>query len=266
MSTNENGHALVEVDNIAKSFGRIQALNRVSFSLPKAEVLGLLGDNGAGKSTMIKILTGLFAPDRGEIRWEGKPVRFGSPRDAYDIGVATVYQDLAIVDLMSIYRNVFLGREKAVTKGIGPFRFLDRKKAHADARQAIADMGINIRDPEEAIARMSGGERQSIAIARAAFFNPKLLILDEPTSALSLRQTDRVLKSIEEARNKGISIVFITHNVHHVFPVADRYVVLWHGESIAEFNRGDHTKEEISELIVEGKPFAEKLGHKQREP
>ena len=267
MSTNGgNGEApLVEVRNIAKSFGRIRALNGVSFTLPKAEVLALLGDNGAGKSTMIKILTGLFPPDRGEIRWEGDPVRFGSPRDAYDIGVATVYQDLAIVDLMSIYRNVFLGREKAVTKGFGPFRFLDRKKAHADARKAISDIGIDIRDPEEAIARMSGGERQSIAIARAAYFNPKLLILDEPTSALSLRQTGRVLKSVEEARTKGISIVFITHNVHHVFPVADRYVVLWHGESIAEFERGDHTKEEISELIVEGKPMAEKLGHTQAE-
>ncbi len=267
MSTNgKDGVPLVEVRDIAKSFGRINALNRVSFELPPAQVLALLGDNGAGKSTMIKILTGLFPPDRGEIRWEGEPVRFGSPRDAYDIGVATVYQDLAIVDLMSIYRNVFLGREKAVTKGFGPFRFMDRKKAHVDARKAIADIGITIRDPDEAIARMSGGERQSIAIARAAYFNPKLLILDEPTSALSLRQTGRVLKSVEEARNKGISIVFITHNVHHVFPVADRYVVLWHGESIAEFARGDHTKEEISELIVEGKPMAEKLGHAQRSP
>jgi simple sugar transport system ATP-binding protein len=264
--TNGDGaRPLVEVDNIAKSFGRIQALSRVSFTLPRAEVLALLGDNGAGKSTMIKILTGLFAPDRGEIRWEGEPVRFNSPRDAYEIGVATVYQDLAIVDLMSIYRNVFLGREKSVTKGFGPFRYIDRKKAHRDARKAISDIGIDIRDPEEAIARMSGGERQSVAIARAAYFNPKLLILDEPTSALSLRQTGRVLKSVEEARNKGISIVFITHNVHHVFPVADRYVVLWHGESIAEFKRGDHTKEEISELIVEGKPMAEKLGHKQPE-
>jgi simple sugar transport system ATP-binding protein len=269
MSTNgKDGAAapLVQVSDIAKSFGRIVALNGVSFTLPRAEVLALLGDNGAGKSTMIKILTGLFPPDRGELRWEGEPVRFHSPRDAYDIGVATVYQDLAIVDLMSIYRNVFLGREKAVTKGWGPFRFIDRKKAHADARRAIADIGIEIRDPEEAIARMSGGERQSVAIARAAYFNPKLLILDEPTSALSLRQTGRVLKSVEEARNKGISIVFITHNVHHVFPVADRYVVLWHGESIAEFKRGDHTKEEISELIVEGKPMAEKLGHAQSRP
>ena len=261
MST--NGAPLVEGKGIAKNFGRIEALKNVNFTLGKAEVLGLLGDNGAGKSTLIKILTGLFPPDKGEIRWEGEPVRFHSPRDAYNLGVATVYQDLAIVDLMAIYRNVFLGREKAVTKGIGPFRFLDRKKAHREARKAIADIGIQIRDPDEPMARMSGGERQSIAIARAAYYNPKLLILDEPTSALSLRQTDRVLRSIEEARAKGISVIFITHNVHHVYPVADRFVVLWHGESIAEFERGKHTKEEVSELIVEGKPFAEKLGHKQ---
>jgi simple sugar transport system ATP-binding protein len=255
--------ALVDVRDVAKRFGRIEALRRVTFSLDEAEVLGLLGDNGAGKSTLIKILTGLFLPDRGEIRWQGERVRFSSPRDAYDKGVATVYQDLAIVDLMSIYRNVFLGREKSVTKGWGPFRWLDRKKAHEHARKAIADIGIDIRDPEEALARMSGGERQSIAIARAAYFNPKLLILDEPTSALSLRQTARVLKSVEEARNKGISIIFITHNVHHVYPIADRFVVLSHGESIAEFPRGAHSKEEVSELIVSGKEFAQELGHGQ---
>jgi simple sugar transport system ATP-binding protein len=260
-TTSTNGKPLVEASGVAKNFGRIEALRNVSFQLGRAEVLGLLGDNGAGKSTLIKILTGLFPPDKGEIRWEGEPVRFHSPRDAYEIGVATVYQDLAIVDLMSIYRNVFLGREKAVTKGFGPFRWIDRKKAHADARKAIADIGIQIRDAEEPIARMSGGERQSIAIARAAYFNPKLLILDEPTSALSLRQTDRVLKSVEEARNKGISIIFITHNVHHVYPVADRFVILWHGESIAQFPRGAHTKEEVSEMIVSGKEYAQKLGH-----
>jgi simple sugar transport system ATP-binding protein len=265
-TTDGNGaRSLVQVRDVAKSFGRIEALRRVNLSLGHAEVLGLLGDNGAGKSTMIKILTGLFPPDRGEIRWEGEPVRFHSPRDAYELGVATVYQDLAIVDLMSIYRNVFLGREKEVTKRLGPLRLLDRRKAHDQARKAIADIGIDIRDPEEAIARMSGGERQSIAIARAAYFNPKLLILDEPTSALSLRQTDRVLRSIEEARNKGISIIFITHNVHHVYPVADRFVILWHGESIAEFPRGAHSKEEVSELIVQGRPMAQKLGHMQPE-
>jgi simple sugar transport system ATP-binding protein len=259
MST--NGAPLVEGKGIAKNFGRIEALKNVNFTLGKAEVLGLLGDNGAGKSTLIKILTGLFPPDRGEIRWDGEPVSFHSPRDAYDKGVATVYQDLAIVDLMAIYRNVFLGREQAITKGFGPFRWIDRKKAHQDARKAILDMGIQIRDAEEPIARMSGGERQSIAIARAAFFNPKLLILDEPTSALSLRQTERVLKSVDEARNKGISIIFITHNVYHVYPIADRFVILSHGESIAEFPKGKHSRDEVAELIVTGKEHARKLGY-----
>ena len=255
------GGPLVEARGIAKSFGRIEALRSVSFALGKAEVLGLLGDNGAGKSTLIKILTGLFPPDRGEILWEGEPVHFHSPRDAYEVGVATVYQDLAIVDLMSIYRNVFLGREKAVTKRFGPFGFIDRGKAHEEARKAIADIGIQIRDPDEPIARMSGGERQSVAIARAAYFSPKLLILDEPTSALSLRQTDRVLRSVEEARNKGISIIFITHNVYHVYPIADRFVVLSHGESIAEFPKGRHSRDEVAELIVIGKEHARKLGY-----
>jgi simple sugar transport system ATP-binding protein len=262
MSNDEarNGAPLVQVRGISKNFGRIQALRNVSFSLGEAQVLGLLGDNGAGKSTLIKILTGLFKPDKGKIIWEGEEVSFHSPRDAYEMGVATVYQDLAIVDLMSIYRNVFLGRERSITKGLGPFRFLDRRKAMQQARKAIADIGIQIRDADEPIARMSGGERQSIAIARAAYFDPKLLILDEPTSALSLRQTDRVLKSVEEARNKGISIIFITHNVHHVYPVADRFVVLSHGESIADIERGKASKEDISELIVEGRPKAEQLG------
>jgi simple sugar transport system ATP-binding protein len=259
MST--NGTPLVEGRGIAKNFGRIEALKNVNFSLGSAEVLGLLGDNGAGKSTLIKILTGLFHPDRGEIRWEGEPVRFNSPRDAYEKGVATVYQDLAIVDLMSIYRNVFLGRENAITKGFGPFRWIDRKKAHRDARKAISDIGIEIRDADEPIARMSGGERQSIAIARAAYFQPKLLILDEPTSALSLRQSQRVLKSVEEARNKDISIIFITHNVYHVFPIADRFVILSHGESIAEFPKDKHTRDEVAELIVVGKEHARKLGY-----
>ncbi len=257
-----NGTPLVEARGIAKNFGRIEALKNVSFTLGPAEVLGLLGDNGAGKSTLIKILTGLFPPDKGEIRWAGEPVRFGSPRDAYEVGVATVYQDLAIVDLMSIYRNVFLGREKAITKGFGPFRWIDRKQAHRDARKAISDIGIEIRDAEEPLARMSGGERQSIAIARAAYFNPKLLILDEPTSALSLRQTKRVLSSVEEARNKGISIIFITHNVYHVYPIADRFVILSHGESIAEFPKGKHSRDEVGELIVTGKEHARKLGYR----
>jgi simple sugar transport system ATP-binding protein len=261
LSTDGN-QTLIEARGIAKSFGNIKALQGVDFTLGKAEVLGLLGDNGAGKSTLIKILTGLFPPDKGEIRWEGEAVHFHSPRDAYDKGVATVYQDLAIVDLMAIYRNVFLGREAAITKGFGPLKWLDRKKAIREAEKATADLGIDIRGrAEEPIARMSGGQRQSVAIARAAYFSPKLLILDEPTSALSLRQTDRVLKSVDEARNKGISIIFITHNVYHVYPIADRFVILSHGESIAEFPKGKHSRDEVSELIVTGKEHARKLGY-----
>jgi simple sugar transport system ATP-binding protein len=261
MSTNGN-RPLVEAKGIAKSFGNIRALQRVDFTLGKAEVLGLLGDNGAGKSTLIKILTGLFPPDKGEILWDGERVRFNSPRDAYDKGVATVYQDLAIVDLMAIYRNVFLGRESAITKGIGPLRWMDRKRALREAEKAIADIGIDVRGRvEEPIMSLSGGQRQSVAIARAAYFNPKLLILDEPTSALSLRQTDRVLKSVEEARNKGISIIFITHNVYHVYPIADRFVILSHGESIAEFPKGKHSRDEVAEMIVTGKEHARKLGY-----
>jgi simple sugar transport system ATP-binding protein len=250
---------LLEVRGIAKRFGRIEALRRVDFSLGQGEVLALLGDNGAGKSTLIRILAGNYGPDRGEILWEGEPIRLGSPRDAYELGIATVYQDLAVVDLMSIYRNVFLGREDRVSRGFGPFRWLDQRRAKEEARRAIADIGIEIRDAEEPIARMSGGERQSIAIARAAHFSARLLILDEPTSALSLRQTARVLRSVEEVRNKGLSVILISHNVQHVYPVADRLVVLSHGESIAEFKAGERTKEEVADLIVQGPQLAEEL-------
>jgi simple sugar transport system ATP-binding protein len=259
MSRRERQERLLEVRGIAKRFGRIEALRRVDFSLGPGEVLALLGDNGAGKSTLIRILAGNYGPDRGEILWEGKPVQLGSPRDAYELGIATVYQDLAVVDLMSIYRNVFLGRENRVTRGFGPFRWLDQGRAKEEARRAIADIGIEIRDADELIARMSGGERQSIAIARAAHFSAKLLILDEPTSALSLKQTARVLRSVDEVRNKGLSVILISHNVHHVYPVADRFVILSHGESIAEFGAGERTKEDVSELIVEGRQLANEL-------
>jgi simple sugar transport system ATP-binding protein len=250
---------LIEARNVAKRFGRIEALRRVDLALGEAEVLALLGDNGAGKSTLIKILNGLFRPDRGQILWKGQPVHFHSPRDAYELGIATVYQDLAVVDLMSIYRNMFLGREQEITRGIWPIRWLDRKRAKREAREALAEIGISIRDPNEAVARLSGGERQSIAIARGVHFSARLLILDEPTSALSLRQAAQVLQSIEEARDKGLSVIVISHNVHHVYPVADRFVILSHGESIADFKAGERTKDEVSDLIVQGRELAKEL-------
>jgi simple sugar transport system ATP-binding protein len=253
------GATLYEARNLAKRFGRIEAVKDVSLRLDEQEVLALLGDNGAGKSTLIKILCGLYRPDRGELRWEGKPVQFSSPRDAYELGIATVYQDLAVVDLMSIYRNMFLGHEDSIRRGIPPLTWLDRRRAKREAREALGEIGINIRNPDEPVARMSGGERQSIAIARGVHFSAKLLILDEPTSALSLKQTARVLKSIEEAKNKGLSVIVISHNVHHVYPIADRFVILSRGESIADFERGEKSKEEVSELIVQGRELVQEL-------
>ena len=260
-----DGAPLLEARGISKRFGRIEALKNVDLGLGTAEVLALLGDNGAGKSTLIKVLNGLFRPDRGQILWEGEPVRFSSPRDAYELGIATVYQDLAVVDLMSIYRNMFLGREQEITRGVWPFRWLDRKRAKREARAALAEIGIDIRNPNETVALMSGGERQSIAIARGVHFSARLLILDEPTSALSLKQSAHVLKSIEQARDKGLAVIVISHNVHHVYPVADRFVILSHGQSIAEFKRGERSKEEVSDLIVQGRELARELERAEAE-
>ena len=245
---NERQEPLVRMVNISKSFGHVQALQGVNFTVGHQEVVGLLGDNGAGKSTLIKILTGLYPPDEGEIYFEGHKVRFTSPHDARALGIETVYQDLALVPLMSIARNFFLGREPV--KRIGPFRFLDQKTMNEVAHRMLAEIGIRIRSPHEEVATLSGGERQSIAIGRAIHFGVKLLILDEPTSALSVKETRKVLNYILEARDRGLSVIFITHNVYHVHPVADRFTILSHGRNLGDFRKGEVTPEEISELIV----------------
>jgi simple sugar transport system ATP-binding protein len=244
---------LVEAYGLSKRFGPVQALRNVDFRVGKAEVVGLLGDNGAGKSTLIKILNGLYPPDTGRILWEGRPVRLRSPRDAQALGISVVYQDLAVVDLMNIHRNMFLGREEEVCLRLGPFHLFRPRRAKELAERVLRDIGIRVRDTDEAVLNLSGGERQSVAIARAVHFSARLLILDEPTSQLSLKETAKVLRDIEEARARGLSVVFITHNVRHVFPVADRFTVLSHGESIGEFLRGEVTEDHIAELIVRGR-------------
>jgi len=250
---------LIAVRDVAKRFGQVEALRGVSFSLAEAQVLGLLGDNGAGKSTLIKLLAGLFPPDRGEIRWRGRRVYFKSPRDAYQLGIATVYQDLAVVEVMSVYRNMFLGHEGAVTRGWGPLKWLDRSLARHETMEALRSLGITIHSADEPVARLSGGERQSIAVARGVHFSAKLLILDEPTASLSVKQSAQVLRAVEKAREKGLSVIFITHNVHHVHPVADRYLILSRGESVAEFERGEHSREEIAEMIAQGRELIRQL-------
>lgn len=234
--------------NIDKAFGRIQALDGVSFSVGHQEVVGLLGDNGAGKSTLIKTLVGLHALDGGEIYFEGKPVRFSSPREARAAGIETVYQDLALVELMNISRNFFLGREPV--NRFGPFRFLDKKKMDTECSDLLKDIGIGVRSPHERVEFLSGGERQAISIGRAMHFGAKLLILDEPTAALSIRETRKVLDHVQQARKAGLSVIYITHNIYHVYPVADRFTILERGKNLVDFNKKDVTAEDIIETIA----------------
>jgi simple sugar transport system ATP-binding protein len=230
-----NSTPLLRADGIRKAFGPIKALEGVSLRVEAGKVTCLLGDNGAGKSTLIKILSGVFAPDAGEIRIDGDAVRLRSAKDALDRGIATVYQDLAVVPVMSIYRNFFLGREPQ--KGFGPFRRLDKARARELAAQEIEKIGIDVRGVERPIMTLSGGERQSIAIARALFFGAKILILDEPTSALGVKEVEIVLRYIRKAKERGVGIVFITHNIHHAHLIGDSFEILKRGSVSLTFTK-----------------------------
>jgi simple sugar transport system ATP-binding protein len=253
---------ILEVREISKYFGTVIALNKVSMTLYPGEVMCLLGDNGAGKSTLIKTLSGVHRPDEGEYLVEGKPVSFGSPREALAHGIATVYQDLAMIPLMSIARNFFLGSEPTIGSGI--FKRFDIEKANRIVRDEMAKMGIDIRDPEQPVGTLSGGERQSVAIARAVYFGAKVLILDEPTSALGVKQAGTVLRYIARARQQGIAVIFITHNPHHAYPIGDRFTILKRGQTI-----GTYTKKEISRdemiLMMSGGDELETLEHELAE-
>jgi len=247
----ETGPPLIEVDNITKHFGSVIALAGVSLTVNRGEVHCLLGDNGAGKSTLIKTLAGVHKPSSGTFKVEGRPVTFQSPREALDAGIATVYQDLAMIPLMSITRNFFMGREPR--KGIGPFKFFDFKAADQVARDEMARIGIDVRDPEQAVGTLSGGERQCVAIARAVYFGAKVLILDEPTSALGVRQTSMVLKYVFQVKQKGLGVIFITHNVRHAHAVGDRFTVLNRGKTLGTFTKDEVNLEELQNLMAGGK-------------
>jgi len=241
---------LIEVEGISKYFGQVIALKDISMSVSAGEVLCLLGDNGAGKSTLIKTLSGVHRHDEGRMLVEGEEVKFSSPRDALDRGIATVFQDLAMIPLMGISRNFFLGREP--TKGFGPFRRYDAAHADRVTREEMRGMGIDIRDPSQPVGTLSGGERQSVAIARAVHFGAKVLILDEPTSALGVKQAAVVLRYIARTREQGIGVIFITHNVHHAFPVADRFTILRRGQSYGNFAKSEVTREEVASMMAGG--------------
>ena len=253
--------ALIEVTGVGKTYGSVIALDDVSTVVNAGEVTCVLGDNGAGKSTLIKILAGVHQHDRGEFSVEGEPVRFASPREALDRGIATVYQDLAVVPLMSVWRNFFLGSEPVL--GRGPFQRLDRRKGKKTAKAALAEMGIDLRDVEQPVGTLSGGERQCVAIARAVHFGAKVLILDEPTAALGVKQAGVVLRYVAQARDRGLGVVLITHNPHHAYPVGNRFLLLKRGRSLGGFDKKDITLAELTRQMAGGAEL-EALEHELR--
>jgi simple sugar transport system ATP-binding protein len=249
---------LLELQRVSKFFGNIIALQNITTSVKAGEVTCVLGDNGAGKSTFIKILAGVHHHDDGNFLMEGKEVKFHSPRDAKAAGIATVYQDLAMAPLMSIWRNFFLGSEP--TTGWGPLKRLNVEFAKDTAIGEMKKMGIDVRDPEQPVGTLSGGERQSVAIARAVYFGAKVLILDEPTAALGVKQSGVVLKYIVAARDRGLGVIFITHNPHHAYPVGDRFLILKRGQSLGNFAKSEITREELTQLMAGGAEL-EALAH-----
>ena len=242
---------ILQLEDISKFFGPVIALGGVTLRLRRGEVHCLLGDNGAGKSTLIKTLAGVHSPDKGEYLIDGKPVRFTSPRQALDAGIGTVYQDLALVPLMSVARNFFMGREP--TKHLfGFLPVMDHALAAETAGAKLRDMGIRIRDANQMVGTMSGGEKQCLAIARAIHFGAKVLILDEPTAALGVKQSANVLKLIATARARGISVIFITHNVNHAYPIADSFTLLNRGKSLGTYLKQDVSKDEVLDMMAGG--------------
>jgi len=252
---------LMEMRDITKNFGHVIALSGVSLTVNAAEVHCLLGDNGAGKSTFIKTMSGVYKPTSGKMFMDGEPIGFASARDAIDRGIATVFQDLAMIPLMSVTRNFFMGREP--TRKVGPFNFIDFKEAHRITKEEMMRIGIDVRDPNQAVGTLSGGERQTVAIARAVHTGAKLLILDEPTSALGVRQTSMVIKYVKMVREKGLGVVFITHNVRHAMAVGDRFTVLNRGRTLGTAVRGEISRDDLQNLMAGGQELqdmADELG------
>lgn len=243
---------IIQLQAASKVFPGVKALNEVSIDIYPGEVHCLLGDNGAGKSTLIKILSGVYRPDSGRLMIDGMEVRFESPRDALAKGLATVHQSTGLVPLMSVARNFFLGSEPSRFK-LGPFHWIDGEAAGRISIEQLRGMGITrINDADQLVATMSGGERQALAISRATYFGARVLILDEPTAALGVKEAGTVLRLISTARSRGVAVVLITHNAHHALTIGDRFTVLIHGAAAAAFRRGERTKEEVLNLMAGG--------------
>ncbi|AWT46265.1 MULTISPECIES: ATP-binding cassette domain-containing protein [Streptomyces] len=253
---------LVELTGVSKRYGSVRALEGVSLQVHAGEITCVLGDNGAGKSTLIKMVAGLHQHDDGVLRIDGEETHLASPREALDRGIATVYQDLAVVPLMPVWRNFFLGSEPR--KGTGPFKRLDVDLMRRTTRQALLRMGIDLRDVDQPIGTLSGGERQCVAIARAVHFGAKVLVLDEPTAALGVKQSGVVLKYVAAARDEGLGVVLITHNPHHAYLVGDRFVLLKRGTMTGSHTRDEITLDELTQQMAGGSDLEELRHELQR--
>jgi len=243
----ESTQPLLEMTGVHKYFGRVHVLRGVDFAVQPGEVIGLCGDNGAGKSTLIKVISGYHAAEQGQIRWLGKEIRLHSPHDARSLGIETVYQEQALAPHLSIARNIFMGREPTTTLGL-----MDQKKMAKQSMAALESLGLKLRSPDIPVVTLSGGQRQGVAIARVIHFKAKLVILDEPTIALAVKEVREVLEFVRHLKSEGVAVIFITHTLYHVFDVADRIVVMAHGTKLADIRTADTDVDRLSDIIVRG--------------
>ncbi len=246
----DNGN-IIECNKLNKWYSGVHALKDFNLSIKKDSVVGLIGDNGAGKSTLIKILSGAHKADSGQVFFEGNEVKFRSTKEAMNLGIETIYQYSALIPEMSIARNIFIGREQISYK-IGSLGIMKRTEMDTAAMDALNDVELHLRSPETPVNQLSGGERQGVVIARAMYFKSKLLILDEPTNHLSVKETNKVLRFVEGLKKQGVTSIFITHNLNHIFPIADHLCVMARGEKISDMEKKDTTIEELTDLLVSG--------------
>ncbi len=243
----DKAQPLLQMKDIYKSFGQVRVLRGIDFDISPGEVVGLCGDNGAGKSTLIKIISGYHKASKGEIFLKGKKVNIKSPHESRALGIETVYQDQALAPQLSIARNIFMGREPTTVMGL-----MDRKAMATQSMEAMTSLGLKIESTDTLVGTLSGGQRQGVAIARVIHFKATLVILDEPTIALAVKEVREVLEFVRHLRDEGVAVIFITHTLHHVFDVADRIVVIAHGTKIADITTKDSDVNELSDIIVRG--------------
>ena len=253
------GEIVLEARNIVKRYGHVTALDGANFELRAGEVLAVIGDNGAGKSTMVKVLCGAVIPDEGEVLLDGVPVHFQSPLDPRKRGIETVYQDLAVAPALDIATNLFLGREVRCRGILGSwFRMLDKRRMKREAQKEMAELKFHLPSIDSAVEDLSGGQRQGVAVARAAIFGRRLVIMDEPTAALGVRESGEVLNLIRTIRNRGLPVLLISHNMPHVFEIADRIHIMRLGRRVALTTPQEHTMGEVVAIMTGAMPGNER--------